>query len=355
MAADHVYGILGGGEVSTKFLTDTLNSLHALADKGDDPFWVILPYELTDDALTDAVADTLEWVEANDIWARVYSAQSEKKDEQPAVEEFLVVGKGETVAQAIVKDLVKEGGKLLVIAHTVDWDEPKDLDAELVEAITAANQNGVPVLQLNNGLMELDLTEEAAAESPEADVEGPSEADVRKMGVDADKGDGEAAAALQDLGAEYGMDIDKEPYASMSWEDFAEAVLTADAEKANAEVEPVAEEKRPQPHDRDKLERMQLRSLRSLAIAEGWGNQIQNKLPKWFLVDHIAAGTHPPEDLDPTTIPDQRPEEGAEAAPKRGRGKAKAAADNGEVDELPVTRSQLVSVLRELADAIQSA
>lgn len=323
--ADHVFGILGGGEVSKKFLTDTLNSLQGVADAAEEGFWVILPYELEDNALTNAVADTLEWVEGKNIWARVYADKPEKKEEQPAVEEFIVVGKSETVAQRMVKDLVEEGGELLVIAHTVDWDEPKAEDADLIEAITAANQNGVPVKQLNNGMMELDLTEEgeAPAGAPETDQEGPSESDVRKMGVDADKGDEDAAGALQDLGMEYGIDVGEDPYASMSWVEFAEAVLTADAEKANADVAPVAAEKQPQPHDREKLEKMQLRSLRSLAIAEGWGNQIQNTLPKWYLVDHIAAGTVPPDDLDPTTVPDQRPVEGE--APKKARGASKKA------------------------------
>lgn len=368
--SDHVYGILGDGEVSTKFLTDTLNSLQAVAAKGDTPFWVILPYELQDDALTDAIADAFQWAEEQSIWVRAYAAKPEKEDEQPTVEEFVVVKKGETPAQRMVKDLVEEGGELLVLAHTLDWDEPKEADEALLEAITAANQNGVTVKQLNNGMIELDFTEqEGAPEASESDEDGPSEADVRQMGTDADEGSEDAAAALSELGAEYGLDIAEEPYASMSWSDYAEAVLTADAEKANAEVAEVEPEKQPQKHDRAKLEKQQLRQLRSLAIAEGWGKADQG-FPKWFLVEHLASGTVPTDEVlaNPSLVPDQPGDE--PAAPKRGRGRAKLASvpDMADVAGEPgdhndeattvlrvVDLKRAAQLFRELADTLDPA
>lgn len=331
------YAILGEGEVTKQYAIDTLTAFRdKTTAKGatDTEFFMILPYVLQSDGkdefLSNAMADILEWVEDEKVWARVFAAKSEDEDEQPTVEEFKVLPKrgGGTVYQAVVKDVIAEGGELLVIPHTMDWDEIDPRDEELVQAITAANQNGVVVRQLNNGLLELDLTD--TEKEPAAD-DSPSEQDVRDMGESADKGDEDAATALGDLGKEYGFDIDAKPYDKMSWTEFAEAVLAKFAEDQNEDVDisSVPEGSQPQKFDLAELEARPIRSLRSQAIAEGWGKSGQN-FPHWFLVKHIYEGTVPTKaQLDgKEKVPDEDPGEGAaEAAekPSRGRGGAKGA------------------------------
>jgi hypothetical protein len=232
----------------------------------------------------------------------------------------------------------------------LDWDEQDERDGDILTAIEAANQNGVVVRQLNNGMMELDLTEEAADEDEE-DAEGPSEDDVREMGAAADDDDSEAITTLTALGEEYGLNIEEEPYASMSWSEFAEEILTTDAEKANAEVEDVEPAKQPQKHDRAMLEKSLVRHLRQLALGEGWGKSTQG-YPKWFLVEHLANGTVPSDEelADPSIVPAEPP--AAEEAPKgRGRGRKAAAAKADTNGDVGVSKLELAEVMRELANA----
>lgn len=328
------FAILGDGEIDQKYLIDTLSAFRDAAGLADEEFFLVVPYILTvdkagDEILTNAIADTFEWVEAEEIWTRVFAAKDEPEEEQPTVEEFKVVKRG-SVYQAVVKDIINEGGELLVLPHTMDWDEPDERDVNLIEAITAANQNGVTVKQLNNGLIELDLT---AVEEPDtADDDSPSEQDVRDLGEAADKGDDEAATKLAELGAEYSLDIEEEPYKSMSWEEFSEAILTTFAEQENAGAPQAPADVQPQAHDWDELRAKQVRTLRSMAIAEGWGNPSQG-FPKWFLVKHLAEGTVPTKDQlsgkeqVPDTEPDGSPDMAdvaGEPGPEAPRGRRSA-------------------------------
>lgn len=329
------YAILGEGEVTKQYAIDTLTAFRdktTVKGAKDTEFFMILPYVLQtdgkDEFLSNAMADILEWVEDEKVWARVFAAKSEDEEEQPTVEEFKVLPKrgGGTVYQAVVKDVISEGGELLVIPHTMDWDEIDPRDEELVQAIIAANQNGVVVRQLNNGLLELDLTD--TEKEPAAD-DSPSEQDVRDMGEAADKGDEDAATALGDLGKEYGFDIDAKPYDKMSWTEFAEEVLAKFAEEQNEDVDTtsVPDDKQPQAFDLAELEAKPIRALRSQAIAEGWGKSGQN-FPKWFIVKHLAEGTVPTKaQLEgKEQVPEEDPgEDGAQSVqepaekPSRGR------------------------------------
>jgi hypothetical protein len=338
--AEAVYGIVGDGEVSKEFLNDTLDALYDKASMNELDFWLILPY--TPAGVTNSIGDVYEWAEANDLYVRAYSDGEEDEADLPAAEEFIVVKRGSPL-QRIVKDLVEsEGGELLVILHTTDPDRPDKRDAAVNEAIEAANQNGVVVRQLNNGMMELDFT---AAPEESSDAEDPSEDDVRQLGEKADEGDNDAAVALENLGKEYSLDVADEPYASMSWTDFAEAILTSDAEKANAEEQDVPEDKKPQSYTRAELEKKQLRQLRAIAVGEGWGKPNQS-FPAWFLIDHIVNGTVPTEDqlTGKEDVPKERPGGGA-----KGRA-TKNMADSG----LLLVASHLAAAAQSLRNYAES-
>lgn len=322
-----VYGIYGDGAVTKKYLTEALGALRDRSELEKEEFWLILPYDT--EGVSEALVETYSWAieEKPPVYVRTYS-NGEDEEAAADVDEFLVV---RDPRKSFVKDLAKEGGELLVLLLTTDMDEPDPGDEAVNVLIEQCWANGIPVRQLNNGMME--LTAETEAE-PDLTSDGPAdegftEDEVLALGVAADQGDEDATQSLSTLAEELGVDIAEEPYASMSWADFAAALIDAAGDPEEAPEAPVAAEKQPQAYDREDLERKQLRTLRNLARQEGWGDR--QEFPKWFLVDHLANGTVPTEDqLSGEEVVPETPGKG----PRKAAAKV-AAVDEAEVDEAP--------------------
>jgi hypothetical protein len=304
-------GIYGDGKVTKKFLNATLDSLKAQADEDGSEFWLVLPFEPVDEGVTDGIYDTFAWATENDVFVRVYSSV-EDEEAAKGVDEFEV---SENVRASMVKDLIEaEDGLLLVLLKTQDLDEMVDGDEEVIEMITRANENSLPVKQLNNGMIEIDLT---SAEEVE-DEDGLDEDEVLALGAAADDGDEDAALELERLAEEIGLDLAEEPYASMTWADFAQALCDAAPDEDADPLEEPAADKQPQKYAREDLERKQIRTLKMMATGEGWGNQAQVDFPKWFYVEHLVGGTVPTEAqlLGEDPVPAKPPAGGLAKAPK---------------------------------------
>jgi hypothetical protein len=296
-------GIYGDGKVTKKFLNATLDSLKAQADEDGSEFWLVLPFEPVDEGVTDGIYDTFAWATENDVFVRVYSSV-EDEEAAKGVDEFEV---SENVRASMVKDLIEaEDGLLLVLLKTQDLDEMVDGDEDVIEMITRANENSLPVKQLNNGMIEIDLT---SAEVEDED--GLDEDEVLALGAAADDGDEDAALELERLAEEIGLDLAEEPYASMTWADFAQALCDAAPDEDADPLEEPATDKQPQKYAREDLERKQIRTLKMMATGEGWGNQAQVDFPKWFYVEHLVGGTvawpRPPRRRPTAPMPNPRP------------------------------------------------
>jgi hypothetical protein len=173
-----LYAVLGDGEMASKELHNALRDLWERT--GDEPFWFLLQGK-SDPTATDK--SLVAWLDKNEIYYEVLT------DDEDALADIYSNSQKTHTAKRLSQKLINLLGTLpdkdedagaTVLALFVS-DEPGD-EADRVlsttlEAVGAAStpEAPIPCLVLNDGLIEIDMSDEAAAAEaePEPEPEAP--------------------------------------------------------------------------------------------------------------------------------------------------------------------------------------
>lgn len=166
-----LYAVLGDGEMATKELNETLVDLWE--KNGDEPFWFLL---LGKSEPTDTDKALVKWLGKNEIYFEILT------DDADAVDEVYAGGQKTHTAKRLAQklsgllDTLPERGSddatendsgSTILALFVSDDPTAEEDRWLSTTIQAVANEDIKALVLNDGLVEIDLSEEAAAAEAE--------------------------------------------------------------------------------------------------------------------------------------------------------------------------------------------
>lgn len=173
-----LYAVLGDGEMASKELHNALRDLWEKT--GDEPFWFLLQGK-SDPTTTDKAL--VKWLDQNEIYYEMLT-----DDEDALAEIYGNVQKTHT-AKRLSQKLINLLGSLpnqedgdtgaTVLALFVSDEPGAEEDRVLtttLEAVGAASTEDAPIpcLVLNDGLIEIDLSDEASAAEAEPDPPKPT-------------------------------------------------------------------------------------------------------------------------------------------------------------------------------------
>ena len=159
--------VLGDGEMSRKELTETLKDLWTRA--GDDQFWFVVQGKSVP---TETDTNLLNWLSKNEIWFEVITDDADSVDEiyADAQETHVVKRLGQKVVSLLnTKPEGDESADLLGLF--VSDDPAAEEDRWLNAIVQAVMEAGFPAYGLNDGLVEIDLGGDGAAEDEETQQE----------------------------------------------------------------------------------------------------------------------------------------------------------------------------------------
>jgi hypothetical protein len=164
--------VLGDGEMTKKELTETLADIWKADEEAGQTFWFLLQGKSEP---TDTDKNLVKWLEANDIYYELIT------DDESAVDEVYSESQETHVAKRLAPAVVKllgekpepdEPAELLTLF--VDNDSPDAEEDRWVNTVASAVYKAdFAVRAMNDGLVDLDLSDEAAAEEAEPEEEKP--------------------------------------------------------------------------------------------------------------------------------------------------------------------------------------
>jgi hypothetical protein len=174
-----MHAVLGDGEMTRRELTETLGDLWKADEESAQSFWFILQGKSEP---TDTDKALVTWLEKNEIYYELVA------DDPEAVSEIYTqpqeVHTAKKIAQKIVALLQskpEEGEPAEILALFSDVNDATAAEDRWVNGvIQAAYDAGFPTRALNDGLVEIDLSEGAAQAEAEPEAEPAKAAPAKK-------------------------------------------------------------------------------------------------------------------------------------------------------------------------------
>ena len=167
-----MHAVLGDGEMTRRELTETLADLWKADEENQQSFWFLLQGKSEP---TDTDKAMVTWMEKNDIYYELVT------DDADAISEIYTQPQETHIAKKLAQKVVsllqskpEEGEPAEVLALFFDVNEATaPEDRWLNSVITSASDAGYPTRALNDGLVDVDLSESAAAAEEEPEEAAP--------------------------------------------------------------------------------------------------------------------------------------------------------------------------------------
>jgi hypothetical protein len=177
-----MHAVLGDGEMTRRELTETLGDLWKADEESAQSFWFILQGKSEP---TDTDKALVTWLEKNEIYYELVA------DDPEAVSEIYTqpqeVHTAKKIAQkvvALLQSKPEEGEPAEILALFSDVNDATAAEDRWVNGvIQAAYDAGFPTRALNDGLVEIDLSEGAAQAEAEPEAEPAKTAAPAKKAV----------------------------------------------------------------------------------------------------------------------------------------------------------------------------
>jgi len=157
--------VLGDGEMTRKELTETLQDLWKADEEAGATFWFLLQGKKDPTATDQAL---VKWLESNDIYYEVLTDDADSMDgiySQP--QETHVAKQLSRKVVSLLSTKPEEGEESELLALFFSDDSSAEEDRWLNQVCQDVFDAGIKVRALNDGLLEVDLSEAAAAEEAE--------------------------------------------------------------------------------------------------------------------------------------------------------------------------------------------
>jgi hypothetical protein len=172
--------VLGDGEMPRKELTETLQDLWDKATTSDETFWFLVQAKPEPTATDTAL---MSWVAKNEIYYETIGDGSEVDEIYDGAQDKHTAKRLATKIANLMNSKPEEGETADVLALFASDDPEAEEDRWLNETIQVVIDAGYPVLALNDGLVEVDLSE-----APEPDeVPAPAKTAAKKAAAPAKK------------------------------------------------------------------------------------------------------------------------------------------------------------------------
>ena len=156
-----MHAVLGDGEMTRRELTETLGDLWKADEENSQSYWFLLQGKSEP---TDTDKALVTWLEKNEIYYELVTDDPEAVSEiytQP--QEVHTAKKLSQKVVALLQSKPEEGEPSEILALFSDVNDPAAAeDRWLNQVIQAAGDAGFPARGLNDGLVEVDLSESAA-------------------------------------------------------------------------------------------------------------------------------------------------------------------------------------------------
>lgn len=182
--------VLGDGEMTRKELTETLADLWKADEEAGATFWFLLQGKSEPTATDTAL---VKWLESNDIYYEVLTDDADSMDKlysQP--QETHVAKRLSQKVVSLLNSKPEEGEEAELLALFFSDDSNAEEDRWLNQVCQDVFDAGIKVRALNDGLLEVDLSEaatEAEAEQPAAPVVPITKKSVAKKAAAAPRRD----------------------------------------------------------------------------------------------------------------------------------------------------------------------
>jgi hypothetical protein len=163
-----LYVVLGDGEMPSKEVPHQLEDLWDKAEAEDQNFWFAL---LAKEHPTATDLELVKFFNANAVhYALIVPADMQAPDLYTDVAEYLDVDTPKTGVDFALSELAEQGEKTVALALFSNLEEDDPADAELIDYIAAALENGREVYALNDSMEPVEIRTEEVAPMPEATV-----------------------------------------------------------------------------------------------------------------------------------------------------------------------------------------
>ena len=190
--------VLGDGEMPRKELTETLQDLWDKATNNDETFWFLVQAKAEPTATDTAL---MSWISKNEIYYETIGDGDEVAEIYDGAQEKHTAKRLATKIVNLLNSKPEEGESADVLALFVSDNPEAEEDRWLNETIQVVIDGSFTVLALNDGLVEVDLSDEAETAEQEPDeAPAPAKKAAAKK-VAAKKAAAPAAEVEEDPGA----------------------------------------------------------------------------------------------------------------------------------------------------------
>jgi hypothetical protein len=165
--------VLGDGEMPRKELTETLQDLWDKATNNDETFWFLVQAKAEPTATDTSL---MSWISKNEIYYETIGDGDEVAEIYDGAQDKHTAKRLATKIVNLLNSKPEEGESADVLALFVSDNPEAEEDRWLNETIQVVIDGNFTVLALNDGLVEVDLSEEGEAAEQEPEEEAPAPA-----------------------------------------------------------------------------------------------------------------------------------------------------------------------------------
>jgi len=294
--------VLGDGEMTRKELTETMADLWKADEEAGSTFWFLLQGKSEPTATDKAL---VKWIEASDIYYEVITDDAEAMDATySSPQETHVAKKLSQKVLSLLDSKPEDGEEAELLALFFSDDNSAEEDRWLNQVCQDVFDAGIKVRALNDGLLEVDLSE--VAEAAEAE---PEQEDAKVLPI--------KSAAKKAVAKKGGAAPRRDT--PVSEEDDVPDASSADGKS----------------YTRDELEEMELPALKEIAKAKGIEFPSRTRMTTY--IDAILGEDRPTAEVTQPETAD-----------------ADVASTNGWADVELLADAIVMNILRRLEAAISS-
>lgn len=193
--------VLGDGDMTRKELTETLHDLWDKANEASQTFWFLVQAKPEP---TDTDKNLMKWLATNEVYYETIGDGSEVPDIYDGTQQRHTVKRLGPKVLSLMNEKPEDGEDADLLGLFVSDDPEDEADRWLIDVMQTVAEGGFPLFALNDGLMEVDLSEEEGPEEepePEEEEEAPApakKAAAKKAAAPAKKAAAAKAPAAED-------------------------------------------------------------------------------------------------------------------------------------------------------------